>query len=41
METGDEEEVRLDSSLYTVLYNKSIDRQLADMAEMLNEASES
>ena len=41
METGNEEEVRLDSSLYTVLYNKSIDRQLADMAEMLNEASES
>ncbi|HHV50663.1 MAG TPA: histidine--tRNA ligase [Clostridiales bacterium] len=35
METGQEEEILLDESLYVNLYNKSIDRQLADMAELL------
>lgn len=37
METGEQMEIDLDDSLYTVLYNKSLDRQLAGMTELLNE----
>lgn len=35
METGGCEDVPLDESLYTILYNKSLDRQLAGMADLL------
>ena len=34
MESGAAEEVALDDSLYTLLYNKSLDRQLAGMADL-------
>ena len=37
MQTGEQTEIDLDDSLYTVLYNKSLDRQLAGMTELLNE----
>ena len=37
METGDVSEVALDDSLYTTLYNKSLDRQLAGMADLFGE----
>lgn len=37
METGEQTAVQLDDSLYTTLYNKSLDRQLAGMAELFNE----
>jgi histidyl-tRNA synthetase len=40
METGQEEEILIDDSIYINLYNKSIDRQLADMAELLNKTYE-
>ena len=35
MESGECEDVPLDESLYTILYNKSLDRQLAGMADLL------
>ncbi len=35
METGDQQDVKLDDSLYTILYNKSLDRQLAGMTDLL------
>ncbi len=35
MATGEESGILLDDSLYTTLYNKSLDRQLAGMAELL------
>ncbi len=37
METGEISEVSLDDSLYTTLYNKSLDRQLVGMAELFGE----
>ncbi|MCI8554764.1 MAG: histidine--tRNA ligase, partial [Clostridiales bacterium] len=37
METGEQREVSLDDSLYTVLYNQSLDRQLAGMTALLGE----
>lgn len=40
METGDSTEVALDDSLYTTLYTKSLDRQLAGMADLFGEVSE-
>ena len=40
METGETEEVLLDDSLYTTLYNKSLDRQLAGMADLLGSVME-
>ena len=38
MQSGEECEVRLDDSLYTTLYHKSLDRQLAGMADLFSEA---
>ena len=35
MTTGETQEVGLDDSLYTTLYNKALDRQLAGMADLL------
>lgn len=35
MESGQSEEILLDDSLYTTLYNRSLDRQLAGMADLL------
>lgn len=40
MATGESTEVLLDDSLYTTLYNKSLDRQLADMAGLFGEVME-
>ena len=40
MQTGETEEVLLDDSLYTTLYNKSLDRQLAGMAELFGSVAE-
>ena len=40
MATGCVEEVRLDDSLYTALYNKSLDRQLAGMADLFGTVAE-
>jgi histidyl-tRNA synthetase len=40
MKTGEESEIELDDSLYTALYNKSIDRQLAGMAEIFSATAE-
>ena len=40
MATGESTEVLLDDSLYTTLYNKSLDRQLADMAGLFGEMME-
>ncbi len=37
MKTGEQTEIDLDESLYTVLYNKSLDRQFADIGEFLEE----
>ena len=37
METGTEEPIALDDSLYTTLYQKSLDRQLAGMADLFGE----
>ena len=34
METGEASDITLDDSLYTTLYNKSLDRQLAGMADL-------
>ncbi len=35
MESGETSDIALDDSLYTTLYNKSLDRQLAGMADLL------
>ncbi len=35
MATGESEDIALDGSLYTVLYNKTLDRQLAAVAELI------
>ena len=35
MDAGEETEIDLDDSLYTTLYNKSLDRQLAGMTALL------
>ena len=40
METGTTEDVALDDSLYTTLYNKSLDRQLAGMADLFGSVME-
>ena len=40
MATGCTEEIRLDDSLYTALYNKSLDRQLAGMADLFGTVAE-
>lgn len=40
MQTGETEEIQLDDSLYTTLYNKSLDRQLAGMADLFNSVAE-
>lgn len=40
MEAGSEEEIQLDDSLYTVLYNKSLDRELAGVADLFNSVAE-
>ncbi len=37
MQTGEQTEIELDESLYTVLYNKSLDRQFADVTQLINE----
>ena len=37
MATGETEDVTLDDGLYSVLYNKSLDRQLAGMTDLLGE----
>ena len=37
MTTGEITDVDLDDGLYTVLYNKSLDRQFADVAELLGD----
>ncbi len=40
MATGETEEIALDDSLYTTLYNKSLDRQLADMTDLFGSVME-
>lgn len=40
MATGQTEEIRLDDSLYTVLYNKSLDRELAGVADLFGTVAE-
>ena len=40
MATGESAEVALDDSLYTTLYNRSLDRQLAGMAELFGNCAE-
>ena len=40
MKTGEETDIKLDDSLYNVLFNKSIDRQLADVAKVLSTTTE-
>jgi histidyl-tRNA synthetase len=40
MQTGESEDVYLDDSLYTTLYNKSLDRQLAGMADLFQAVAE-
>ncbi len=37
MQTGDVTDIALDDSLYTTLYNQSLERQLADVADLLGE----
>lgn len=37
MTNGQSEEIPLDDSLYTILYNKSLDRQLAGMADLFGD----
>ncbi len=36
MESGEQTDIALDDSLYTTLYNKALDRELAGMADILN-----
>ncbi len=40
MDTGETSDVALDDSLYTTLYTKSLDRQLADMTDLFGQAVE-
>ena len=40
MADGKTEEIALDDSLYTTLYNKSLDRQLAGMADLFDSVRE-
>lgn len=40
MANGQTEDIRLDDSLYTTLYNKSLDRQLAGVAELFGSVAE-
>ncbi len=40
MQSGEQNEVLLDDSLYTTLYNKSLDRQLAGMADLFGSVME-
>ena len=40
METGETDEIALDDSLYTTLYTKSLDRQLADMTDLFGAVAE-
>lgn len=40
MENGETSDVALDDSLYTTLYTKSLDRQLADMTDLFGEVAE-
>jgi histidyl-tRNA synthetase len=40
MTTGQSEEIRLDDSLYTTLYQKSLDRELAGMADLFGAVAE-
>lgn len=40
MQTGETEDIQLDDSLYTTLYNKSLDRQLAGMADLFGNVAE-
>ena len=40
MQSGATEEIRLDDSLYTTLYNKSLDRQLAGVADLFGTVAE-
>lgn len=37
METGETADIALDDSLYTTLYNRSLDRQLQDMSDLFGE----
>ena len=40
MDTGETSDVALDDSLYTTLYTRSLDRQLADMTDLFGQAVE-
>lgn len=40
MQSGESEEIRLDDSLYTTLYQKSLDRELASVADLFGAVSE-
>ena len=40
MQTGETEDVQLDDSLYTTLYNKSLDMQLSGMTDLFNAVAE-
>jgi histidyl-tRNA synthetase len=40
MSSGESEEIRLDDSLYTALYRKSLDRELADMTDLFGSVAE-
>lgn len=40
MTTGESEEIRLDDSLYTTLYRKSLDRELAGMTDLFGSVAE-
>ena len=40
MESGESSEIALNDSLYTTLYTKSLDRQLADMTDLFGEVQE-
>ena len=40
MTTGESEEIRLDDSLYTTLYRKSLDRELAGMTDLFGTVAE-
>ena len=40
MQTGETSPAKLDESLYTTLYNKALDRQLAGVADLLSEVAE-
>ena len=40
MQTGETTEIALDDSLYTTLYQKSLDRQLAGVADLFGQVAE-